>query len=243
MKAMILAAGLGTRLRPHTNDRPKALVTVAGKTLLEHAIEKLLKFGVTEVIINIHHFHDMMKEFISGLSYNELNIRISDEQQLLLDTGGGLWKAKEFFNKSQKPFFLFNVDIISDIDLAELYKAHIDNKAIATLAVSRRNSTRTFLWDNNRLCGWKNNKTGEVIYACKTSGQPEQLAFSGIHCISPEIFSLYQGTGIFSIKDVYLKLASQHNISPFIHNPAGWFDTGTIDNLKKAEAWIKNSNS
>ncbi|MBS4014252.1 MAG: nucleotidyltransferase family protein [Bacteroidetes bacterium] len=237
MKALILAAGLGTRLKPLTDNKPKALVELGGKTLLEHAIEKLVESGVSDIIINVHHFHEMMKSFIGNLSYNGISLSISDEKELLLDTGGGLWKAKSFFNDG-KPFLLYNVDIISDIDLKGLCSSHIKNKALATLAVTERKAVRTFLWDSNKLCGWRNNNTGEEILSYKTEKEPLQMAFSGIHCINPEIFKLYNAEGVFSIKDVYLKIAKEFKIAPFIHDANNWFDTGTIENLSKAEKYI-----
>ena len=238
MKAMILAAGLGTRLRPLTNNKPKALVELAGKTLLEHSVEKLISAGVKDIVINVHHFHDMMKEFISGLDYGKVNLQISDEKDLLLDTGGGLWNARSFFDDGM-PFLLINVDIVSDIDLKALYKSHVEKHALATLAVSTRKSTRTFLWENGRLCGWRNNNTGEEILSYQPQNTPQQLAFSGIHCISPGIFKLYQGHDVFSIKDVYLELASIQAIKPFLHDAACWFDTGTVETLNNAAKYLE----
>jgi NDP-sugar pyrophosphorylase family protein len=239
MKAMILAAGLGTRLKPLTDNKPKALVELCGKTLLEHSIEELIKFGANEIIINVHHFPKMMKDFILNLHYDAVSLHVSDETELLLDTGGGLWNAKDFFCDG-KPFILKNVDIISDIDIASLYQKHSENKALVTLAVSERKSVRTFLWNNDRLCGWKNNNTGEQILSFQTESEPKQLAFSGIHCINPEIFDIYKGEGVFSIKDVYLKIAEKHKIIPFVHNSDNWFDTGTVENLKKSEKFFIN---
>ncbi len=238
MKAMILAAGLGTRLNPITNNKPKALVELSGKTLLEHSIEKLIDSGVNEIVINVHHFHELMKSFVAELKYPGIRFHISDEKDMLLDTGGGLWKAKDFLIDGN-PFILYNVDIISDIDLKALYKKHIEANALATLAVSDRKSSRCFLWHDEKLCGWRNNSSGEEIIAFQTSDEPQQFAFSGIHCISPEIFGLYNNYGAFSIKDVYLKLAENHKITFFKHNPENWFDTGTLENLEKAEDIFK----
>ncbi|MFO8067464.1 MAG: nucleotidyltransferase family protein [Bacteroidales bacterium] len=238
MKAMILAAGLGTRLKPITDNKPKALVDLAGKSLLEHSIEKLIDAGVNEIVINVHHFHKMMKEFISNLNYPGIKLHVSDERNRLLDTGGGLWKAKSFFNDGEA-FFLVNVDIVSDINLKEFYKEHLQKQALVTLAVSDRASSRCFLWHDKKLCGWRNKVSGEEIISFKTPEKPVEYAFSGIHCISPEIFEAYRADGVFSIKEVYLNLASQHNITYFKHNHENWYDAGTIDSLKKAESLFK----
>ena len=237
MKAMILAAGLGTRLKPLTDNKPKALVELAGKTLLEHSIEKLVAAGVSDIIINVHHFHEMMKNFIQSLNYNGVSLSISDEKEILLDTGGGLWKAKDFFNDGQ-PFILYNVDIISDIDLIDFYKEHKKSESIATLAVTIRTAVRTFLWEDNKLCGWRNNNTGEEIISNNARKEFLQMAFSGIHCINPQIFELYNADGVFSIKDVYLKIAKEQNIAAYLHNAENWYDTGTVENLRKAEQFV-----
>jgi len=187
MKAMIFAAGLGTRLRPLTNSRPKALVELNGKPLLQHNIEYLMSFGVKDIIINIHHHSGMIIDFLALKSNFDINIQTSDESEKLLDTGGGLKKAAHFFDDG-KPFVLYNTDIICNTNIIDVYNTHLQSKAIATLFVRERESSRYLLFDNsNKLCGWENVKASEKIIT-KKSPDLQQFAFSGIHIIYPKIF-------------------------------------------------------
>lgn len=237
MNAMIFAAGLGTRLRPLTEHKPKALVSLMGKTLLQHTIEKLIRAGVRKIVINIHHFAPLMVQCISRLQYPQVELLLSNETELLLDTGGGLLKARDMLQDGN-PLIVHNVDVISDIDLQQMYALHQQNQALATLAVSPRSTARYFLFDHNRLCGWENTKTGEQILCYKPDVAPRQLAFSGIHILSPEIFNLITETGVFSINQVYLRLAAQYPIQAFEHNPHTWADLGSHEKIKQAEAML-----
>ncbi len=242
MKALIFAAGLGTRLKPLTDIMPKALVSVAGKPLLEHAILKLKDAGVAEIIINVHHFAEQIIDFVHSRNDFDIRIAFSDERDLLLDTGGGLKKALPFFDDSQA-FFVYNVDILSNIDLKQMYACHLQSQSLSTLFVSKRKTSRYLLFDdNNKLKGWHNLQTGEI----KPQGvviNPEkysQLAFNGIHVISPEIFTLMDDwQGKFSIIDFYLSVAGKSNIQSFQEKDAQVLDVGKIASLQEAENFVK----
>lgn len=239
MKAMIFAAGKGTRLKPITNTIPKALVKVNGIPMLQRVIQKLIQSGVDEIILNVHHFADQIIEFLKENDHFGIRIEISHEKDELLDTGGGLKKASWFF-KDNKPFILHNVDILSDIDLAKMLEYHQQKKALATLAVRERKSSRYFLFNHdNQLCGWQNVKTGEIInhYPSNTKNK---FAFSGIHIINPEIFNYWPRLTKFSIVKTYLNLSQNHPIVAFRHNQDYWFDIGKPDNLKEANSFFNN---
>jgi NDP-sugar pyrophosphorylase family protein len=232
MKAMILAAGTGTRLRPVTDHMPKALVEVQGVSLLEHTILYLKFFGVDELVVNVHHFAGQIEDFLKARHNFGIRIQISDERDLLLDTGGGLKKAGWFFNDG-KPFFLIASDVITGLDLNRLYQFHITHNPLVTLAVKSRESSREFLFDmESRLCGWHNNLTGETRWAFETA-HPKKIAFSAIHVISPGIFQLIQESGVFSLIDLYLRLARTYPILGFEHPDDPWFEFGRIENLDK----------
>jgi len=236
---MIFAAGLGTRLRPLTNDKPKAMVELAGKPLLQHAIEKLKQAGFDEIIINVHHFADQIEEFLTRNQNFDLDITISDERSLLLDTGGGLKKAAKFFSDSV-PFLVYNVDIFSDLDLNELYQTHQKAGNLATLAVNKRAGNRFFLFDRRGiLCGWENNTTGQQIIT-RNCNELVPWYFCGIHVIDPQIFYLIKEEGVFSIVDIYLRLANEHKIGMKPHQDGYWFDLGTVEKLKSAENLIES---
>jgi NDP-sugar pyrophosphorylase family protein len=229
MKAMIFAAGLGTRLLPLTEKTPKALVKTGGKTLLENVIGHLKKTGIEEIIINVHHFADQVVDYLSENHNFGLDITISDERQMLLETGGGLNKAGWFFNDDQ-PFLVYNVDVLSDLDLMQVIAFHEDSKALATLVVRDRPTSRYFLFDdNNRLCGWTNKSTGAVRMSVATKKELSPLAFSGIQVISPRIFPLISETGKFSITDLYLRLAATEKIVGYVDNSSLWKDLGRVD--------------
>lgn len=234
MKAMIFAAGLGTRLKPLTNSKPKALVEINGIPLLQIVISNLKKHGFNDIIINVHHFAGQIKEFLRENNNFNVNINISDESEKLLNTGGGLKKARHFFD--DKPFLVHNVDIISDLNLKDLYNYHLSKNAIATLAVRNRKTSRYFLFDKNMaLCGWKNFKTNETKLTKTPASKLYSLAFSGIQVINPEIFSLIQQEGAFSITDVYINLANSHYIAAYIHDDTLWMDMGKPENIAEAE--------
>lgn len=237
MKAMIFAAGLGTRLKPLTDTIPKALVEVNGMPLLEIQIRKLISFGFNKIIVNVHYFSKMVREFLDSRKY-EAEIIISDETDELLDTGGGLFKASWFFD-DRKPFLVQNVDVLSDIDLSAFYKKHIENNYLASLAVRNRETSRYFLFDQeNFLSGWENTKTNENIIT-RSDTKLKRLAFSGINIIDPEIFELIDRKGKFSITNTYLELSENHKIYGYQHDADVWFDLGSIVNLNKANEFYK----
>lgn len=239
MEAMIFAAGLGTRLRPLTNDRPKALVEVCGKTLLQHCIEMLIGNGATRIVINVHHFAEMMKTHIANLKYN-IDIQISDESQLLLDTGGGLKKAIGLFS-GKEPIVIANVDILTNIDLRQMMQQHIDSKADATLAIRQRQSSRQLLFDTDwQLGGWQNIKTGESIIVSK-SKQLKPFAFSGIHIMSPTLFDKFPADEVFPIIPHYLSLAKKHKIIGYQHDNDYWFDAGSVEKIAEAEKFLNTN--
>lgn len=228
MKAMIFAAGLGTRLRPLTNDKPKALVEVKGKSLLEITINRLIENEIDKIIINVHHFADQVIQFVNEKKF-KAKIVISDERDKLLDTGGGLKKAKWFFD--DQPFLVHNVDIVSDIDLRELYNIHIKNNSLATVAVRNRKSSRYFLFDNDMiLCGWENVNKNEKIISRRRNNL-NQFAFSGIQIMSPKIFDFFPNKDVFSIIDVYLTASKHELIKGYLHNYSFWQDVGKIEDL------------
>jgi NDP-sugar pyrophosphorylase family protein len=237
MKAMIFAAGLGTRLYPITQSTPKALIKINNIPLIEIVIRRLMMFGYTEIIINIHHHADQIEQFVRSKNDFGIGIAFSDERDKLLDTGGGLKKASWFFDDG-KTFLVHNVDVISNIDLGQLMERHIASKALATLAVKTRPSSRYLLFNSqNCLCGWENRKTEEKIIV-RRSAEIEPFAFSGIQVISPEIFKYMKQEGKFSIIDVYLKLAADHIINSFEHNNSVWLDVGKVESLTKAREII-----
>lgn len=238
MKAMVLAAGLGTRLRPITNDRPKALVEVAGRTLLEITLARLRDFGTADVIINVHHFADMIVDYLKRHANFGMRIEISRED-ILLDTGGGLKKAAWFFlensGQSNEPFILHNVDVISNIDLRCVVEAHRVGNALATLAVQKRKTSRYLLFDDQlQLSGRRIGSRKEE--RVRSTAHVQALAFSGIHVISPRIFEKMTETGVFSIIDAYLRLAHDgEKIIGFSADNYLWRDLGNLENLTKAE--------
>lgn len=230
MKGMILAAGLGTRLKPLTDKLPKALVKVKDKTLLELTIENLKSFGINEIIINVHHFADLIIDYLKQKNYFDIKIEISDERDELLDTGGGIKNAEWFLGDDY--FIVHNVDVISNLNLQNMFEYHKSNDAIATVAVKNRETQRYFLFDNElNLCGWKNSKTNEVKIVRDTKEELIPLAYSGIQILSPKIFYLIAEEGKFSIIDTYLRLAKDNIIKAYRHDDVEWFDVGKIDVL------------
>lgn len=233
MKGMILAAGLGTRFKPWTDKHPKALALVNGKSLLQRNIIYLQSFGIRDVLVNVHHFAEQIREAITLHRGWGSNITISDETGQVLETGGGLKKAADFFDYGT--FLLMNADILTDMDLEAMAFFHEQKKPLATLAVTSRPSSRYFLFDKNeRLCGWRNTKTGEEKISLPSPISVEK-AFSGIHLISPEIFPLMHQRGKFSIVDVYLELAYAHPILGFDHSGSRLVDVGKPESVETAE--------
>jgi mannose-1-phosphate guanylyltransferase len=235
---MVLAAGLGTRLRPLTNDRPKALVEVAGRTLLEITLTRLKSFGVEDVILNTHHFAEMVESYLATHGGFGMRIAISRED-VLLDTGGGLKKAAWFLGETSEPFFLHNVDVLSGIDLVAMARFHAEQGALATLAVQARETSRSLLFDEHgELCG-RVLKDGEQEMA-RPVEQAEALAFAGIHVISPRIFDLLHEDGVFSIIPTYLRLAggmaaAAEKIAAYRADGAYWRDMGRPESIAAAE--------
>jgi NDP-sugar pyrophosphorylase family protein len=237
MKAMILAAGFGTRLRPLTNDRPKALVEVAGRTLLEITLARLRAFGVNEVIVNVHHFADLVIAYLKAHDNFGMRIEVSRED-VLLDTGGGLKKAGWFFledPKCDEPLLLHNVDVVSTIDLERMVQSHKQNKALATLAVQERETSRYLLFDEQlQLCGRRagRDQKPEMV---RPSARTQALAFSGIHVISPRLLAKITEEGVFSIITWYLRLAGRgENIAAFRADEYYWRDLGKAADLQQA---------
>jgi N-acetyl-alpha-D-muramate 1-phosphate uridylyltransferase len=244
MKAMLFAAGLGTRLKPFTDTHPKALAMINGKSLLQRNIEFLQFFGINDIIVNVHHFADqVITTIIKNDGYGS-NITISDESSQILETGGGLKKAGWFFADSEL-FVVMNVDILTDIDIRLIINAHLQKRPLATLAVTDRNTSRYFLFDEfDNLCGWKNERTGEQKMSREIKDY-SQKAFSGIHIISPEIFTLMiHVSGIhdkekFSLVDVYLELAKTNSITAFDHSNSKFIDVGKPASIAQAETMFE----
>ncbi len=235
MKAMLLAAGLGTRLKPFTDKHPKALVLVNGKSLLQRNIEYLQSYGFDEIIINVHHFADQIINIIQQNKGWGATISISDEQNEVLETGGGLLKAAHFFNNSNEPFLLMNVDILTDLNLHQMLAFHQTENPLATLAIRNRDTSRYLMFNEaNRLIGWKNISTNETKQVL-ASDHPSLFAFSGIQIISPVFFEKVKMTGKFSMIDAYLKLATDNIIKGFDHSNSKMIDVGKPESIEKAE--------
>lgn len=229
MKAMIFAAGLGKRLGKITENIPKALVEINGKTALQMAVEKCSAHGFDDIIINVHHFADLVEDEVKRLNKLGFCISVSDERKMLLENGGGLYKARDFFDKTA--FLLYNVDIISDLDLTALYRLHLEKKGLATLAVRHRPGKRFLLVDKDgQLHGWRNIATGEQILAGARENMLSEIAFSSMHIVEPDIFN-YMNEGIYSMVTLYLKLAEEHNIYTLKHDEGYWIDIGTPESL------------
>ena len=257
MKAMIFAAGLGTRLKPLTDTLPKALVPLAGKTLLQWQIEKLKAAGITDIVINIHHFPDMIINYLKDNDNFGCNIQISDERDALLETGGGLRKAEEKFRSlgvqefrsSNEGILICNVDILSNIDIPVLLQAY-NPAEIGLVVVSQRETQRYLLFDReNRLCGWTNIATGEVRPATFASSPnsliASQLAFSGMQVLNPRIFDcmdevVAQKGDKFSLIDLYLNICEQETLKAYIPNDYRMMDVGKISQLSEAEEFANS---
>jgi len=234
---MIFAAGLGSRLYPYTADRPKALVEVAGKTLLQRAIEKVSEGGYSDLVINIHHFGDQIIRFLEVNKNFGLNISISDERDQLLDTGGGVLKAARWL-KGEEPFLVYNVDVLSNIDLNLFLRYHCQRGGLATLAVRERKTARYLVFDQTmQLTGWRNIKTGEEIKS-RPGTESDLFAFSGIQLIEPEIFNLITETESFSLIPLYLRLANDYPIIGYADQSTLWMDLGKPDQIIEAEKYL-----
>jgi len=241
-RGMILAAGLGSRFKPWTDRHPKALALVNGKSLLQRNIEWLRGYGISELVVNVHHFAGQIMDELAAHQGWGSEIIISDETKEVLETGGGLKKAEEWL--SDGPFLLMNVDILTDLDLSALIRDHLEHHPLATLAVTDRLTSRYFLFDERQgLCGWRNTKTGEEKIArlpdsgtgADQTGALIQKAFSGIHIIEPAIFPLMRQEGKFSMVDVYLDLAATQKIRGFDHSRSRLIDVGKPESVGQAE--------
>lgn len=232
---MILAAGLGTRLKPFTDKHPKALALVNGKSLLQRNVEYLQQFGIYDVVINVHHFAGQIIDAINTNKGWGSKITISDESDEVLETGGGLKKAMLLLNGNEN-FILMNVDILTDLNLGAMINFHLQEKPLATLATTHRKTSRYFLFnDNSELCGWRNTETGaERIY--RNAETYYQRAFSGIHIINSRIFSLMHEEGKFSMVDVYLEASKTERIKSFDHSAGKFIDVGKPESIIKAAA-------
>jgi len=235
MKAMLLAAGLGTRLKPWTDQHPKAMALVNGRTLLQRNIQYLQSFGIKDVIINVHHFAD---QIISAIKENKgwgSNVTISNERDAVLETGGGLKLASWFF-ENENCFVVMNVDVLTNMALDEMIDFHLSAGPVATLATTHRNTSRYFLFnEENVLCGWQNMKTGDEKIP-RASAKLQPRAFSGIHVINPKIFALMQSAEKkFSMVDFYLSICKTENIFSFAHDASGFIDAGNPETFKMAQ--------
>ena len=239
MEAMIFAAGLGTRLQGETIDKPKALVEAGGITLLQRAIEKITLAGATRIVVNVHHFADLVNQFIETHLWN-VPVLVSNESELLLETGGGLKKAAPFFS-GKDPILLYNVDVISNIDLKLLCEKHSDSGALATLAVRKRETQRYFKFDNEmQLVGWVNKQNGEKkISRAGSFENAQEFAFSGIHFVQPEIFEYMFPEERFSIVELYLELAKTKGIKGIHDQSELWIDVGKPSELEAARKKFK----
>jgi NDP-sugar pyrophosphorylase family protein len=237
-KAFILAAGLGTRLKPFTEHGPKALVEVNGKPLLQRLIENLKQNGYTDFVVNVHHFADQVIDFLNANQNFGVSIQISDEREQLLDTGGALLKARPLL-ENEPCFLVHNVDILSDMNFSKFAEHHVKSNALATMAVRDRTADRKFLFDENlSLKGWQNTKTNEEILLDTPSEMLTPLAFSGIHIINSDIFKHIKQSGKFSIVETYLDLAKTFDIRGFRHDEDTWLDVGKPEQLALAQQFF-----
>lgn len=239
---MIFAAGTGSRLKPLTDTKPKALIEVGGKPLLQHVIEKLKASGFTYIVINVHHLADQIIDFLHANGNFGIEIHIADERDYLLDTGGGIKNARHLL-EGEEPFLVHNVDILSNVDLKEVYESHINSEALATLVVSKRKTSRYLLFDKqNRLSGWKNKETGEIksYFPDFDPSRYEEYAFSGIHVLSPEIFEwMDEWTGKFPIINFYLSIAAKADLRAYPAEHLQLLDVGKPETLQQAEELFK----
>ena len=234
LKAIIFSAGLGTRFKPWTNKHPKALAIVNGKSLLQRNIEYLQQYNITDVVVNVHHFPDQIIEAIKTNKGWGSNVIISDESNEVLETGGGLLKAKSLLNGDQ-PLLSLNVDVLTDLDINKLISFHQEKKSLVSFAVTERTTSRNILLDvDGRMCGWRNNATGEEKIVIEKTGL-KPFAYSCVVVYEPAIFSLIKQQGKFSIMDTYLQLASQNLIVGYNHTGDKWVDVGKPESVALAE--------
>ena len=238
--AMIFAAGLGTRLKPFTDNHPKALAVVNNKTLLETNLQYLKNFGIRKMVINVHHFANQIEEFLSTHHDPELHIILSHEVDGPFETGGGLAYAASHLRSDGQPFVLMNVDMLTDLDLNGMFEFHQKIGPLATLAVTRRKSTRQFLFDDEmKLVGWTNHTSSEFKWVNEVVETANGFSFSGIHIIDPAIFDFMPTDGSFSITDVYLNIAKENQIIGYDHTGDRIIDVGKPESILQAEQMFK----
>ncbi len=236
MKAMIMSAGKGTRLGRITETIPKVLVDINGKTLLQRAVEKCTDSGFDDIIINVHYLAGQVEKEIHRLRSLGFRLSVSDEREILLENGGGLFKARDFFDDN--PFLVYNADIVTDLDLYALYQYHLEKRGLATLAVRERPGSRFLLVNNEGILkGWCNISTGEQILAGDPGTGLTEIGFSSIQIIDPEIFH-HMNEGIYTVVDLYLKLAKSHRIYTYRHDSGYWFNVGTPENLESVREYL-----
>jgi len=239
MRAMILAAGQGTRLRPLTDKIPKPLVRFHGIPLLDIIIKRLLVVGMEKIVVNVHHLAGQVVEFLRSQDYYNGKVVVSDETDCLMDTGGGVLKAKDLLDNGE-PFVLHNVDVYTNLDITQLIKAHQSDNALITIAVKRRTTSRSLLFDEqNRLAGWQNIKTGEKRIIRDFNGDLSDYGNSCVYVINPEFFRLVSNNEPVSLTDIYLSLAKNYLIKGYIHNQDYWYNLGLYDTFLKAEEEAK----
>ncbi len=240
MDAIVLAAGFGTRLRPMTDRTPKALVSLAGEPLLDRVMRRLIDAGVTRVAVNLHHFADAIREHVESKNGYGIEVVFSPEDEEPYGTGGGFACAAERL-KPRGPILVHNVDIISAIPLRAMVNDHIENDAMATLAIASRNSPRYLIFDDFGLCGRGHRTTGFMFVVRRPEGSMRELSFGGIHVISPKMLDLIVEQGVFSILDPYMRLAAaRHPIRAFRVDEHLWYDVGRVDRLRQAERAIRD---
>lgn len=240
MKAFIFAAGLGTRLFPYTKSQPKAMVPLLGKPMLELLILKLKENHIRDIIINIHHFGEQIIDFLTANKNFDCNIIISDERDLLLNTGGGLKKALSFLDE-EEDLLVHNVDVLSDLNFTELIRFHRENQAIASLLVQKRITTRYLLFnENNELCAWINKKTGESIPSNIDLSKYQEFAFNGIHIVNKNALRYFPNEASFPLIPVYLNICQQQKISALEMKNPFWLDLGKPESIQVAENWLNN---
>lgn len=238
MKAMVLAAGLGTRLRPLTDGKPKALVPFRGVPMVEGVIRRIAGAGIDQVIVNVHHFAGELTGFLSGLSIPGCRIRISDESGRLMDTGGAILKARDHF-RGEKAFLVHNVDVYTNLDISSLIETHLKEGCLATMAVKKRSTSRSLLFDpGGLLAGWRHNETGEERIVAGRKGEFQDYGNSCVQVIDSAFFDHFPETKPFSLVDMFLELAAVHKIRAYVHNEDYWFDLGRYENFLHAEKEI-----
>jgi len=238
MKAMILAAGLGKRLQPLTDKQPKALVPFKGIPMLERVIRNLAAAGIDQIVVNVHHFSAEVIRFIDQMNIPGIRIFISDESEQLMDTGGGLLQARQYF-QDEKDFLVHNVDIVSNLDLSSLIEAHRNGNAIVTMAVKKRPTSRSLIFNTDGcLCGWRHNESGEEKFLKNVTPALEDFGNSCVQVINGKFFEYFPETQAANLTNMYLGIAEKQCIRPFIHNDDYWYDLGRYENYLKADKQV-----